>query len=270
MYRYLIHTRGFSLPSYGVMMVIAYFAGLYVILREARRVKLDASKLESLTLWILVGMIIGARVWYVIEMWNYYSQNVGAIFRVWEGGLVFYGGFIGGFVGGLLYLKVSKLQFGKVTDVFAPGLALAIGIGRIGCFLNGCCFGKVTSSWIGVEFPRRWNPPVYETHLRNGWIQPGASHSLPVIPTQIISAIDLLLIFGVLLFLRKRKPFDGFLFYLFLGLYGLHRFIIDFFRYYEGNALILKYITLSQAFSIVLMIISVVFIIRGLKTRISG
>ena len=265
MYRYLIHTKGFTVPSYGVMMVLAYFAGLYVILREARREKIDPSRMESLTLWILVGLIIGARIWYVVEVWDYYSKNIGAIFKVWEGGLVFYGGFIGGLVGGLIYLKVSHLQFGRVVDIFAPGLALAIGIGRIGCFLNGCCFGKVTNSWIGVAFPRRWNPPVYETHLRNNWIQPGATSSLPVIPTQIISTIVLLLIFGILISLRKKKPFEGFLFYLFLGLYGFHRFIIDFFRYYEGNALVLKYITLSQAFSIVLMITSILFIVVGLR-----
>jgi phosphatidylglycerol:prolipoprotein diacylglycerol transferase len=181
--------------------------------------------------------------------------------------MVFYGGFIGGFIGGLLFIKVAELPLLKIMDITAPGIAIAISVGRIGCFLNGCCYGRITDSWIGVSFPARWTPPVYWDHIQRGLIAHGASHSLPVIPTQLISILNLLIIFGILWKMRTKKVFNGFLFTLFIGLYGLHRFIIDFFRHYSGNALILKYLTLSQVLSILMIITSVIVIIIGYKRK---
>jgi phosphatidylglycerol:prolipoprotein diacylglycerol transferase len=149
MWRYLIYTERFSIPMFGVMAVIGFLTGFYIVRREAKRLNIPLQNVESLAFWILVGVIIGGRVWYVLEMWNYYSKNVGEIFRFWEGGLVYYGGFIGGFIGGILYLKISRLNFSKTSDIIATGLPIALSFGRIGCFLNGCCFGKETDSFIG-------------------------------------------------------------------------------------------------------------------------
>lgn len=267
MWRYLIHTHSFSIPSYGTMMIVAYFVALFFVVKEAKRLKIEPSKVENLTIWILVGIVVGARIWYVLEHWSYYSSNLSEILKVWEGGLVFYGGFIGGVIGAFIYLRISHLSFSRTADAFGPGLAIAIGIGRIGCFLNGCCFGKITNSWIGIQFPRRWFPPVYVSQLQRGLIHNNSLWSLRVIPTQNISTIDLLVIFGILWYLRDKKPFEGFIFYLFLGLYSLHRFIIDFFRYYEGNALIFKVLTLSQVVSLGMIIFSIIAIIIGLSHK---
>lgn len=249
------------------MVVAGYFTALFFITREATRKDLNPVDFQNLSLWIIVGLVIGARIWYVIEHWPYFSQSFLEIFKLWEGGMVFYGGFIGGFVGGVLYVKVAKMNFLEVLDTVAPGLSLGIGVGRIGCLLNGCCFGRVTGSWFGITFPRRYMPPVFWNHLKRGLISETATHSLPVIPTQLISTIDLVVIFGILWWLRKKDFFKGFLFYLFIGLYGLHRFVIDFFRYYEGSALTLKVISLSQAFSILMMILSIVLIVLGFNRR---
>lgn len=260
MWRYLIHTENFSIPMFGVMAVIAFLIGFYIVRREAKKEDIPMQKIESLAFWILIGVLIGGRIWYVLEMWSYYRQNVGEIFKFWEGGLVFYGGFIGGFIGALLYLKISKLDFSKTSDIFALALPIVLAIGRIGCFLNGCCFGKETKSFIGVCYPKRWFPPAYISQLDRHLINLGAEKSLPVIPTQLISSFLLLIIFVLIFSLRKKKPYNGFLFHLFLGLYGIKRFSIDFFRHYEGNALIFKVLTLSQILSIILIILSVVLI----------
>lgn len=267
MYRYLLVIRDFQLPAYGVMAVIGYLVGMYFVNKEATRNSIKPIIIQSLSMWIIVGMLIGARIWYVWENWSQFAPNPLSIFKLWEGGMVFYGGFIGGFTGGILFIRLAKLPLPKVMDIMAPGIAIAVGIGRIGCFLNGCCYGRVTDSCIGISFPEKWNPPAYWDHLQRGLISNGASHSLPVIPTQLISALNLLIIFGILWKTRRKKVFNGFLFTLFIGLYGLQRFIIDFFRHYSGNALILKYLTLSQVLSIFMMVISFVVIIIALKRK---
>ena len=254
MHRVLFRIGDFTLYSYGVMLLIAYLVGLWIASREGKRRGIDPKKIESLAFWIILGGVIGARIWYVLEHLSDYSRNPFEILMIWRGGLVFYGGFIGGFIGGLLYLRLSKLSFYRVSDIFAPALAIAFAIGRIGCFLNGCCYGKITNSWIGVRFPARDLPPVYCDHLKHGYIEPGAQWSLPVIPTQLISTVDCFIIFLILWYLRKKSLKEGSLFFIFLILYGIHRFTIDFFRYYEGNALVLKYLTLSQVMSIVFII----------------
>jgi phosphatidylglycerol:prolipoprotein diacylglycerol transferase len=263
MHRYLLIIGNFRVPAYGVMAVIGYLVGMYFINKEAIRNDIKPLLIQSLSMWVIVGMLIGARIWYVWENWTQFAPAPLAIFKLWEGGMVFYGGFIGGFAGGVLFMRIAKLPLAKVMDIMAPGIAIAVGIGRIGCFLNGCCYGRVTESWIGVSFPARWTSPVYWDHLHRGLIPQGASHSLPVIPTQLISALNLLIIFGILWKIRKKTFFNGFLFALFTGLYGLHRFTVDFFRYYSGNALILKYLTLSQVLSIFMMITSVFVIMLG-------
>lgn len=264
MWRYLIHTENFSIPMFGVMAVIGFLFGFFILRKEANRIGIQIQKIESIAFWILIGVLIGGRIWYILEMWNYYKENVGEIFKFWEGGLVFYGGFIGGFIGGLLYLKVSKLEFNKTADLFAVALPLTLAIGRIGCFLNGCCFGKETKSCIGVSFPKRWYPPAYVSQLDRGLINISAEKSFPVIPTQLISSFLLFIIFIIIFLLRKRKIYDGFLFHLFIGLYGLKRFTIDFFRHYEGIALVLKYLTLSQTLSLILIIVSATLITLNL------
>ena len=267
MHRILFHIGSYPIYSYGVMIVIAYFLGLWAVKRESERTGLNPADAENISFILIICGVIGARIWYVWEHWQDYAYTPFDIFKVWQGGLVFYGGLIGAVVGTYLYIKYKKIHFLKTGDAFAPGIALAIGVGRIGCFLNGCCYGKLTHSWIGVSYPATNSPPAYFQQLRDGLITQEAARSLPVIPTQIISTIDLLIIFGVLMYLRRRKPFRGFLFYLLFTLYGIHRFFIDFFRYYEGNAEALKYITLSQLISLIIIIFSLVMFIYLWKKK---
>jgi len=269
MYRYLLTIKDFNLPAYGVMAVLGYLTGIYFINKEALRNKIEPILIQSLTMWIIVGMLIGARIWYVLENWYQFAPDPISIFKLWEGGMVFYGGFIGGFIGGILFIRLTKLPLLKIMDITAPGIAIAISIGRIGCFLNGCCYGRVTDSCIGVSFPSRWYPAAYVDHLQRGLISSGAEQSLPVIPTQLISTFDLFLIFLILWNIRTKKIFNGFIFALFIGLYGFHRFIVDFFRHYSENALILRILSLSQVLSIIMMLTSIVVILIGYRKKLS-
>lgn len=256
MFRTLFSVGSFEIHTYGVMQAIAFFTAIFITIRRVKKEGVDPNIVFDLAIWVLVSLVIGARIWYVVEHLSEYSENPFDIFKIWEGGLVFYGGFIGGLLGALLFLRIRKLSFTKIGDLAAPSFAIGIAIGRIGCFLNGCCYGRV-SYRFGITFPAREFPPAYADQLKHNLIKPGAAESLPVIPTQLYSVLNNLIIFVILIFLSRRKPFQGFLIWIFFGLYGVHRFIIDFFRYYEGTAKVFKVLTLSQITSLCIVILSV-------------
>jgi phosphatidylglycerol:prolipoprotein diacylglycerol transferase len=260
MFRTLFSIGSFEIHTYGVMQAVAFFTAIFFAVRRARKEGLNPNVIFDLAIWILISVVIGARIWYVAEHFGEYAENPFDIFKIWQGGLVFYGGFIGAVIGGLLFLRIRKLSFTKIGDTVAPSFAIGIAIGRIGCFLNGCCYGRISEA-CGISFPAKDFPPAYADQLRQNLIEPGAAQSLPVIPTQLYSSLNNLVIFALLLVLSRRKPFDGFLIWLFIGLYGVHRFIIDFFRYYEGAAKVLRVITLSQMTSLFLIVFSIIALI---------
>lgn len=267
MHRVLFHIRSFPVLSYTVTVIFAYLIGYFFVLKEVKSKKYKPSTIIFLSICIIVFPILGARSWYILEHWNYFSQNLTETFKFWKGGLVFYGGFIGGIIGVIFFSSIAKTYLLETLDALSPGIAILIGIGRIGCFLNGCCYGKITVSPIGICFPAKHYPPVYWDQLKNGLIPPNAPCSLPVIPTQIISSIDLFLVFAILWSLRKKEIFKGFLFALFMGLYGIHRFIIDFFRYYSERIILLEHFTLYQFLSLSMILISIIFISIGLRKK---
>ncbi len=257
MFRTLFHIGPLEIHTYGVMQAIAFFTVIFISVRKAKKMGIDPNIIFDLAIWVLVSVVIGARIWYVAEHFNEYSQNLIDILKIWEGGLVFYGGFIAAILGGFLFLRLKKLSFTKIGDTIAPSLPIGVAIGRIGCFLNGCCYGKVSEKF-GIPFPSREFPPAYADQLRENLIKPGATESLPVIPTQLYAVLDNLIIFAILIVLsRRRKPFQGFLIWVFFGLYGIQRFIIDFFRHYEGAAKVFKVLSLSQITSICIVIASI-------------
>lgn len=253
MYRIILSIGNFHLYSYGLMQAIAYVAGLIVAIRLARKSGIEQDRIADLAMWIIIGAVIGARAWFVIENFHFYKDNLLSIIKIWEGGMVFYGGLIGGFTAGLIYVRKNKIDVLKAGDIMFPGFALGISIGRIGCFLNGCCYGRI-SDHCSIAFPAKDYPPPYYDQLTQGLIERTAHHSLPVIPTQLFASGAAFLIFGILLLLYKKKPFDGFIFFLFFVLYGIDRFLIDFLRYYSPDAMKLGVLSLSQYTSIVMFI----------------
>ncbi|MBU0503623.1 MAG: prolipoprotein diacylglyceryl transferase [Candidatus Omnitrophota bacterium] len=264
MLRILFNLGPINIYSYGLMLALAFLSGMYLIEKRARKQGLNKNKILDLVFLILFSAILGARALFVILNWDYYRSDLIGILKVWEGGLVFYGGLILAFFASVWFLKKNKLSFWKTADILSPALALGEVFGRIGCFLNGCCYGLISEKW-GISFPARDNPPAFSQQVFDGLISPAARCSLPVIPTQIYSALAGLAIFCILLVLEKKKSFDGFLFWVFILLYSLFRFVIESFRYYEKNFFVLNNLTISQVISIVLVIISLVFLVKGKK-----
>jgi phosphatidylglycerol:prolipoprotein diacylglycerol transferase len=234
------------------MFALAFVLGLILAQARARKQGIDPNKILDLVFSILVSSIIGARAFFVAINWQYYKANPLDIFKVWEGGLVFYGGFILAFCVAFWFMRKNGLPAWKIADIISPSAALGIALGRIGCFLNGCCYGRVSEAW-GVSFPARDNPPAFAQQVADGLIPSYAVCSLPVLPAQLYAALHGLLIFAALLALEKYKKFDGFLFWVFVLLYGLGRFFIESIRYYETSFMIGSF-TVSQVISAALFV----------------
>lgn len=213
------------LRSYGLAMAIAFLAAIWLARRRARKSGLNPDLIIDLAFFVIVASIAGARATYVAVHWDYFRLYPGAIPRVWDGGLAQYGGIAAGVAVGLLFLKGRKVPLWKTADVVTPSLALGVAIGRIGCFLNGCCFGRPCELPWGVVFP----PESAAGHQFRG---------IALHPTQLYESLAALGVLGVLLLAERRKPFDGFLLWLFIILLSAYRFAVDHLRYYEPMSVV--------------------------------
>lgn len=199
--------------AWGTMLMIGFVAGMCWALWDGCNddtISLDL--MTDLTLVILIGAIIGARALSVILEWDSYAGHPASIWRVWEGGLSFHGGLLGGTLAGALLVWSRGLSVPRMADHLAPSVALGYAITRVGCFLNGCCYGAPTDSIVGVHFPVLGEPGV-------------ARH-----PTQLYAAALSMVLFGVLLAVRSRMRRCGHLALLYLVLYSAARFFVEHFR----------------------------------------
>ncbi|MEO0281408.1 MAG: prolipoprotein diacylglyceryl transferase [candidate division WOR-3 bacterium] len=265
MHRIIFHFGNITLYSYGLMQAIGFLASLLVIFQLSKKSKISKDVLFDLSVWVIIGGIIGARIWFVVENFNIYKDEILSIIKIWEGGMVFYGGFFGGVIAGLIYIKRNHLDLLKVGDIFMTSFPLGIFFGRIGCFLNGCCYGKISETF-GLRFPRENFPPPYQEQLEKGLIKPDVCCSLPVIPTQLVESFTMLIVFFILYYLYNRKKFfDGFIFYSFFIIYGIERFLVDFLREYSKNALVFKFFSLSQITSLLIILFSSILLFTTYK-----
>ena len=235
-----------SVRWYGIMVALAVLTVVLWTLWQAKkdeRISYDTALTAA-----LVGIpsgIIFAKVLHVIDLWQYYIQHPGQIFN--GAGLTIYGAVLGAALGIWIFSKVNKFQFSHFADMIAPGIILSQAVGRIGCTINGCCYGLQTSSPCGVIY----------THPNSL-----APLGVAVLPTQIYEIIYNLIVFGILLILRKRLKPDGSLFLIYLSLYSLWRLGIGFLR--DGTPFLLG---LHQAQVIGIIILAIAIPILVLKTR---
>ncbi len=163
---------GLPIRGYGFMLLVGFVAGVTLAARQARRMGVNPDLIYSFAFWIFVAGILGARAFFVIQYREqFWRENVlamiGAVLNLTEGGLVVYGAFLGVMLAGTIYLVVHKLPVLAFADLIAPSLALGLAFGRVGCLLNGCCFGGLCDTpWLGVQFPP--TSPVYERQLELG------------------------------------------------------------------------------------------------------
>lgn len=215
------------LYAYGFLLMLGFLAGVGLAKRLARREGLPTTVVYDIAVIAVVAGIVGARLMWVFRFAPPGLELVDTL-AVWQGGLVFYGGLLGALVCCTYYVWRRGLPVARVADSFAPAAMLGLAFGRVGCFLNGCCYGAVcgTADWICVRFP-----PGSSASLHH-FGEPAGRHmeSLPVYPAQLFASGSALLICGVLLLLYAHRRFPGQVTLAMLMLYALGRFLLEFVR----------------------------------------
>lgn len=207
----------FAIHWYGVMVALGFVAGLWTASRRGLASGITAEQIIDIGPWLILGAIVGARTLFVISYWqeSFAGRPLWEIFAVWQGGLVFYGGLIGATLAGIIYIRLKKLPLWKMGDILAPSIALGYFFGRIGCLLNGCCYGRACDLPWAIQFPASnpLNPPTYPVH-----------------PTEAYDSLLNLILYAALAWLFRRKKFDGQIFALYLVGYALSRSFVEMFR----------------------------------------
>jgi phosphatidylglycerol---prolipoprotein diacylglyceryl transferase len=246
---------GVKVFGYGLMLFFAFIGSMRIAAWRARLEKLDPELVYDMALYVFVGGLIGARGFYVFQYWGDRVQNFWEIFEIWKGGIVFYGSVLGGTVGFLVYRWLRWFPLLPMLDAIAPALAFGIAIGRLGCFLNGCCYGDPCTLPWAVQFPKH-SPPWVSEVARNQ-IPPDAEHSLWLHPTQIYSAIDGLVLFLLLTAYYPLRKRDGEVMGLLLLTYPVTRFLVEHLRNDEG--IFAAGMTISQLISVGLFTFGVAY-----------
>jgi phosphatidylglycerol:prolipoprotein diacylglycerol transferase len=231
--------------SYGVMIFLACFAALAMAVWRLKREKLDPNIAYELATWLFLGGVIGARGLYVI-FHPEAIQSGGDIFRSWQGGNVFYGCILGGLTGSLIYWYRHRFPFWHVADAVAPAVAIGAAVGRIGCFLNGCCDGALCAFPWAVCFPAGTHSWVRQ--LNAGLIGPEALTSLPVHPTQLYAAAGAFIVLALLLAYLPLRRRQGEVMAVLMILYPLSRWPVEALRADEPT--VLAGMTPSQSISV--------------------
>jgi phosphatidylglycerol:prolipoprotein diacylglycerol transferase len=206
---------GINIYWYGVCIAVGFLLGLWTATRRALRAGISGESVADLGLWLMMGAVVGSRLFYVISHWDteFAGRPLLEVFKLREGGLVFYGGLIGASLACVFAVRLKKLPLWKTADVLAPSIALGYVFGRIGCFMFGCCYGKPCDLPWAVHFPR--------DH---------ATYPQGVHPTQLYESLLSLVLYAGLAWLHRHKKFDGQVFAAYLIAYGSLRFTVEFFR----------------------------------------
>ena len=207
------------LHTYGLLLAIGFIVALWFTARTAERDGLPRNKIYDLGLYILASALIGAKVLMIFTE----PEDFGSLRQIFSldflgSGGVFFGGFLIALVVSVVLMRVWKLPWRKTADAFAPGIALGHAIGRLGCFSAGCCWGKPSTSLIAVKFTEKAHELT------------GVPISSALVPTQLIESLSNLIIFGLLIWLRKRRVFDGQIIFAYAMLYSIARFTVEFWR----------------------------------------
>ncbi|MFH1755015.1 MAG: prolipoprotein diacylglyceryl transferase [Candidatus Latescibacterota bacterium] len=260
MHPVLLEIGRFTIHSYGFMLALSFLAGIYVAKLRARRFGIDPNHIMDLSVYIILAAVIGSRLLYVAFHLDEY-RNFLDMFALWEGGATLYGGLVLAILISFLFTAKRRLKFLDVADVISPSIALGIMFTRLGCFMSGCCYGHVTTFPWGVHFPDGCAAGYYSQRL-------AAEAGVPSVslhPTQLYASSYGLLIFLLLLVMERRIHKRGGTFALFLLLYGISRFSLDFFRYYESSMRVFFDFTLNQLLSIGLVVLGVILFVRKVR-----
>ena len=258
MHPILVEFGNWPVYSYGVLLAAAYLAALQLAVVRGRRVGLDGARIMDLGIYIIIAALVGAKLMLLVVDFDYFVSQPDQLFSLVRAGGVFYGGLIAALVVGLLLARRYRLPRWTTADLAAPGIALGHVIGRFGCLLAGCCYGRPTDVAWGITF----TDPVAAANV-------GTPLGVPLHPTQLYDAGAELLIMVLLLATERRgRPFPGRTFWLYILLYAISRFIVEIYRGDERGMMF--GMSTSQFISIVLVPLAIAMLVwlrrRGTAT----
>ncbi len=245
MYPVLIRIGPLTIHTYGFLIATGFLLALWLAARQAKKVSVSSEKMVDLGFYILISALLGSRLFFVFTNLSYYSRHLLDVIKIWEGGLVFYGGVIFAVPTVIWYVRKAGLPLWKSADIWAPSIAIGHAIGRLGCFCAGCCYGKPASIPWAVTFT---NPESL------------AVIGIPLHPTQLYESAGELLNFMILIVLRRHPSFDGRLFWVYIFNYSIIRFTVEFFRGDEVRGFIAYGISISQGISILIFVTAIAFL----------
>ena len=241
MFPRLFHIGDFSLPTYGVLSAVGLLLGLVICVKLAKREGIDPDRAWDLGIWSIISAIVGSKLmlfitdWHAhaallqlvfaretlpaLLHWDLHNQHAAALLVLIQAGGVWYGGLLFGSLVAWFYMRRHHMPVLKVFDAYTPGIAFGHILGRVGCFAAGCCYGKPTGKPWGVTFT---NPLAFENS--------GTPLGVPLHPTQLYEAFTNTLIFIAVLWVFRRKTFDGQVLGAYFFLYGVARYLLEFFR----------------------------------------
>ncbi len=252
----IISGSNFALSWHGLLSFVGVAVAVYLVARWARKEKLDADMVYNTAIWAIIGGIVGARIVHVTDQWELYKNNLGDLFAIWSGGIGLWGAIIGGWVAGMIYARVSGYPVGKLMDLTAPAMLISQTIGRVGDIINGEHWSTAT------DLPWGWYFTHPDSPGRDGAQRLLGDPEAPVHPAVVYEMIWNMLLLGLLFRLKGRLRPDGSLWMVYIALYALGRFLIQFIRLDD-----VKFWGLQQAHIIAILVwlVAVPFIVW--KTR---
>jgi len=243
-----------SLHSYGFMIALGVIASFIIALKMTKKYGLNADKLSSLFLWVMIAAVVGGRIFFYFEDINRYISDPSQLLEVRGGGFVFYGSLIFAVPTLIWWLKRNKIPVRPVLDIIAFISPTIQSFGRVGCFMAGCCHGKVCDNALGVTFS---HPDTLARPINT-----------PLYPTQLFDIGINLIIIATLLLIRKKKQFEGQLFLIYIVMYGVGRSINEIYRGDEARGFVFNgLLSHSQFIAICLIAITTVFWMRWKKDK---
>lgn len=254
MFPRILQIGSFSLPTYGVLIALGFLVGVTLSARLARRSGMDAERVTSLGILLLLSAVVGAKVFMIVDSWSYYAADPGRLFTMsaLRSGGVFYGGLLAALAVAYYYTRRHSMPWLATADVMAPGLAFGHAIGRMGCFAAGCCWGRQTEVAWAVTFT---NP------MAHGFT--GVPLNVPLHPTQLYEATGTALIGAFLLWLHGRAHGAGTVLGAYLALYSSFRFGVELLRDEGARTLLVgEFISTTQCVAIGLACLGVWLVLR--------
>jgi phosphatidylglycerol---prolipoprotein diacylglyceryl transferase len=232
-----------TVHTYGLLVALGFGAGVVITLKLGKHQGIPPQQVMDMAFVIILWAIVGSRLLYVLMNFSHFKDHPLDALRIWQGGLVFSGGLLAVAPAMVWYLRRRRISFWAAGDLWAPALALGQAVGRIGCFMAGCCFGRPTDLPWGMVFthPHTLAPP-----------------NIPLHPTQLYAALAGFLIFGLLIFLHKKRKFQGQIFVWYLILHSTARLFVERFRADDRGFIPGTEMSLTQVVAILILLAGIV------------